>query len=41
MITQNVDGLHQAAGSGDVVELHGNIARVKCSREGTIVDDVG
>ena len=30
MITQNVDGLHHAAGSRDVVELHGGIARVRC-----------
>ena len=37
LITQNVDGLHQRAGSRRLVELHGNIARVKCSREGTIV----
>ncbi len=37
VITQNVDGLHQAAGSEKVVELHGNIQRVKCSYEGTIV----
>lgn len=29
-ITQNVDGLHQAAGSRDVVELHGALARVRC-----------
>lgn len=28
LITQNVDGLHQLAGSTDVVELHGNIWRV-------------
>jgi NAD-dependent deacetylase len=32
LITQNVDGLHQLAGSKRVVELHGNITRVKCSR---------
>jgi NAD-dependent deacetylase len=38
VITQNVDGLHGAAGSRRVVELHGNIQRVKCSREGTIID---
>ncbi len=38
VITQNVDGLHRAAGSRRVVELHGNLQRVKCSREGTIVD---
>jgi NAD-dependent deacetylase len=32
LVTQNVDGLHQAAGSAKLVELHGNIRRVKCSR---------
>ena len=31
LITQNVDGLHQQAGSEDVIELHGNITRIKCS----------
>ncbi len=30
VITQNVDGLHQAAGSGRVLELHGSLARVRC-----------
>ncbi|OIJ95511.1 NAD-dependent protein deacetylase 1 [Streptomyces sp. MUSC 14] len=30
VITQNVDGLHQAAGTDDVVELHGGLARVVC-----------
>jgi len=30
LVTQNVDGLHRAAGSERVVELHGNIRRVKC-----------
>ncbi|WP_142268494.1 NAD-dependent protein deacetylase [Streptomyces sp. NBC_00080] len=30
LITQNVDGLHQAAGSEDVVELHGSLGRVVC-----------
>jgi NAD-dependent deacetylase len=30
LVTQNVDGLHRAAGSDRVVELHGNIRRVKC-----------
>lgn len=30
IITQNVDGLHQAAGAHDVVELHGGLDRVLC-----------
>ncbi|MBB4746147.1 NAD-dependent SIR2 family protein deacetylase [Actinoplanes lobatus] len=30
VITQNVDGLHQAAGARDVIELHGNLARIVC-----------
>jgi NAD-dependent SIR2 family protein deacetylase len=30
IVTQNVDGLHQAAGARDVVELHGNLARITC-----------
>ncbi len=31
LVTQNVDRLHQAAGSKEVVELHGNIWEIKCS----------
>ena len=30
VITQNVDGLHQAAGSRNVLELHGSMASVRC-----------
>ena len=30
IVTQNVDGLHTAAGARDVVELHGNLDRVVC-----------
>lgn len=30
LITQNVDGLHQAAGSQAVIELHGSLALVRC-----------
>lgn len=32
VITQNIDGLHQAAGSVNVLELHGSILRAYCSR---------
>ncbi|MET7358293.1 NAD-dependent protein deacetylase [Streptomyces sp. NPDC005562] len=35
VITQNVDGLHQGAGSEDVVELHGSLDRVVCLTCGT------
>ena len=30
IVTQNVDGLHQRAGSRDVIEIHGNILRSRC-----------
>ncbi len=30
VITQNIDGLHQRAGSSDVIELHGNAMRAGC-----------
>lgn len=38
VVTQNVDGLHLRAGSEDVVELHGNIWRARCTRELTVCD---
>ncbi len=30
LVTQNVDGLHQRAGSGRVIEIHGSLFRTKC-----------
>jgi NAD-dependent SIR2 family protein deacetylase len=30
IVTQNVDGLHQAGGAERVIELHGNLDRVVC-----------
>jgi NAD-dependent deacetylase len=39
LITQNVDGLHQRAGSTGVIELHGNIWRARCARECGFVAD--
>ena len=38
VVTQNIDSLHMRAGSRDVVELHGNIFRVRCTRDGTTHD---
>lgn len=35
IVTQNVDGLHQAAGTPGVIELHGNLERVVCLSCGT------
>jgi NAD-dependent deacetylase len=33
-----VDDLHRRAGSPELIELHGNIARTKCAREGRVVE---
>ncbi|MDO5409123.1 MAG: NAD-dependent protein deacylase [Lachnospiraceae bacterium] len=38
VITQNIDGLHQAAGSKEVLELHGSVHRNYCSRCGEFYD---
>lgn len=38
LITQNVDGLHARAGSPQVIELHGNIRRVRCSAACGVVE---
>ncbi|MDO5551411.1 MAG: NAD-dependent protein deacylase [Lachnospiraceae bacterium] len=38
VITQNIDGLHQAAGSREVMELHGSVHRNYCSRCGKFYD---
>lgn len=37
LVTQNVDSLHQQAGSHNVVELHGNLTRNKCFEQGHAV----
>ena len=31
VLTQNIDGLHQRAGSSEVLELHGSIIKIKCT----------
>lgn len=38
VITQNIDGLHQAAGSKNVLELHGSIHRNYCQKCGKFYD---
>jgi NAD-dependent deacetylase len=39
LITQNVDGLHRAAGSQKLSEIHGNIWKVRCTVCGTVEDN--
>lgn len=38
LITQNVDGLHARAGSTNILELHGNMWKGRCPKDGQIVD---
>ena len=39
LITQNVDGLHRAAGSRRLSEIHGNIWMVRCTGCGAVTED--
>jgi len=39
LITQNIDGLHAKAGSHNILELHGNIWKLRCTQEGTLTDN--
>jgi len=38
LVTQNVDGLHQRAGSRQVIEFHGNLFVTRCIAEGCVID---
>jgi NAD-dependent deacetylase len=40
LITQNVDGLHERAGSRNVVRLHGSLWRLRCTADQREFDDV-
>lgn len=40
IVTQNIDGMHQRAGSDHVIELHGSLWRVRCKTHG-ILEDMG
>jgi NAD-dependent deacetylase len=39
ILTQNIDGLHQQAGSQNVIELHGSVQLVRCTDCGDLRDD--
>lgn len=38
LITQNIDNLHEAAGSGNVIHMHGELMRISCESCGAVVD---
>jgi NAD-dependent deacetylase len=40
LITQNIDGLHKKAGSRNIVELHGNLWKVRCTGCETVSEDL-
>lgn len=37
VITQNIDDMHRRAGNRNIIELHGNIWRIRCTRDGTVL----
>ncbi|MCW8819664.1 MAG: NAD-dependent deacylase [Ignavibacteriaceae bacterium] len=39
VVTQNIDGMHQRAGSRDVIELHGSLWRLRCQKCGSRKED--
>jgi NAD-dependent deacetylase len=39
LVTQNVDGLHRLAGNRQIVEIHGNLFRVRCTGPGHETED--
>ncbi|MBN2537717.1 NAD-dependent deacylase [candidate division WOR-3 bacterium] len=39
IVTQNVDDLHERAGSTEVVHIHGSIWRTRCERNGTVEEN--
>jgi len=41
IITQNIDGMHQRAGTENVIELHGSLWRMRCDDCGIATEDIG
>ena len=39
IVTQNIDGMHQRAGSKNIVELHGSAWRLRCDHCKIIIED--
>ena len=41
LVTQNIDNLHERAGSQNVIHMHGELLKVRCSQSGQILDWTG
>lgn len=41
IITQNVDSLHERAGSSDVLHLHGELSKVRSEQDSSLIYDIG
>jgi NAD-dependent deacetylase len=41
VVTQNIDGMHQRAGTENVIKLHGSLWRLRCDDCGIAIDDIG
>ena len=41
VVTQNIDGMHQRAGTENVMELHGSLWRLRCDDCGIAIEDIG
>lgn len=41
IVTQNIDGMHQRAGTENVIELHGSLWRLRCDYCGIAFEDIG
>src|SRR4051812_47629695 len=39
IVTQNVDDLHERAGSREVIHVHGDIWQLKCMKDGSVFED--
>ena len=39
LVTQNIDGLHQISGNRNIIEIHGNLWQVRCTKCGDIVEN--
>ena len=41
LVTQNIDNLHERAGNTNVIHMHGELLKVRCSQSGQVLDWTG